>query len=70
MRQAFVVITGTGIQKDTRELAPSATEAVRLVLAHMKRRRPGVRIEDLNGNSVPFFKLKEAAEAETGKVRP
>jgi hypothetical protein len=67
MRKALVVITGAGIRTDTRELAPSATEALRLVLAHMKLRLPGVRIEDLDGNPVSFFELKKMAGAETGK---
>ena len=67
MRGAFVVLTGTGIRRDTREWAPSATEAMRLVLNHMKVRRPGVRVEDEDRNPVSFFELKEKAEAEARK---
>jgi hypothetical protein len=67
MRRAFIIVTGTGVRKDTRELTSSATEALRLVLAYMKLRRPGVRIESLDGNPVSFFELKKTAEAETGK---
>ena len=67
MRTAFIVLTGTGIRKDTREFAFSATQAMRLVLAHMKRRRPGVRIEDERGNPVSFFELKEKAAIEARK---
>jgi hypothetical protein len=46
---------------------PSATEALRFVRAHMKLRRPGVRIEDERGNPVSFFQLKETAEFEAKK---
>ena len=66
MRRSFVVLCGTGI-RDTREWVPSATDALRLVRAHMKLRRPGVRIEDERGNPVSFFQLKEAAELEAKK---
>jgi hypothetical protein len=66
MRKAFVVLSGTGI-RDMREWVPSATEALRLVRAHMKLRRPGVRIEDERGRPVSFFQLKEAAELEAKK---
>ena len=45
MRKSFVVSSGAGI-RDTREWVPSATEALRLVRAHMRLRRPVVRIED------------------------
>jgi hypothetical protein len=38
-----------------------------LVRAHMKLRRPGVRIEDERGNPVSFFQLKDAAELEAKK---
>ena len=66
MRKAFVVLSGTGI-RDMREWVPSATEALRLVRAHMKLRRPGVRIEDERGNAVSFLQLKETAELEAKK---
>jgi hypothetical protein len=66
MRKYFVVLSGTGI-RDTREWVPSATEALRLVRAHMKLRRPGVRIEDERGRFVSFFQLKEMAELEAKK---
>jgi hypothetical protein len=66
MRKSFVVLSGTGI-RDTREWVPSATEALRLVRAHMKLRRPGVRIEDERGKFVSFFQLKEMAELEAKK---
>jgi hypothetical protein len=66
MRRSFVVLCGTGI-RDTREWVPSATDALRLVRAHMKLRRPSVRIEDERGNPVSFFQLKEAAELEAKK---
>jgi hypothetical protein len=38
-----------------------------LVRAHMKLRRPGVRIEDELGNPVSFFQLKDAVELEAEK---
>jgi hypothetical protein len=60
MPKGFIVITGTGT-KDTREWAPSATEALRLIREHMKLRRPGVRVEDERGNPVSFFQLQEIA---------
>jgi hypothetical protein len=60
MPKSFVVLSGTGI-RDTREWVPSATKALRIVLRHMKLRRPGVRIEDERGNPVTFFQLKEMA---------
>jgi hypothetical protein len=63
---ALIVLTGTGI-RDLRELAPSANEALRLVRAHMKTRRPAVRVEDERGNPVSFFQLKEMAELEARK---
>jgi hypothetical protein len=66
MPKSFVVLSGTGI-RDTREWVPSATEALRLVLRHMKLRRPGVRIEDERGNPVTFFQLKEMAARAAGK---
>jgi hypothetical protein len=53
--------------RDTRELAPSATIALRLVRNHMKLRRPDVRIEDERRNPVSFFQLKEMAELEARK---
>jgi hypothetical protein len=62
----LIVLSGTGI-RDTRELAPSATMALRLVRNHMKLRRPAVRIEDERGNPVSFFQLKEMAELEAQK---
>jgi hypothetical protein len=61
--KALYVVSRTGI-KDNREWAPSAVEALRLVLDHMKLRRPGVRVEDERGNPVSFFQLKEMAERE------
>jgi hypothetical protein len=69
MRKSFIVLCGTGI-RDTREWVPSATEALRLVRAHMKLRRPCVRIEDERGRPVSFFQLKEAAELEAKKHFP
>ena len=66
MHKSFIVLSGTGI-RDTREWVPSATEALRLVLRHMKLRRPAVRIEDERGNPVSFFELK--AMVEGGKPR-
>jgi hypothetical protein len=44
MRRSLVVCTGTGI-REIRELAHNATEALRLIRALMKLRRPAVRIE-------------------------
>jgi hypothetical protein len=55
--KGFIVLSGTGI-KDIREWVPSATTALQLASAHMKLRRPGVRIEDERGNPVSFFQLK------------
>jgi hypothetical protein len=66
MGKAFVVLSGTGI-RDMREWVPSATEALRLLRAHMVLRRPGVRIEDERGNPVSFFQLKEMVELEAKK---
>jgi hypothetical protein len=66
--RGFIVISGTGI-KDIREWTPGATEVLRLVLAHMKLRRPGVRIEDRRGNPVTFFELKALAELEAKDSR-
>jgi hypothetical protein len=60
----FIVLSGTGI-KDTREWVPPATTALQLVRAHMKLRRPGVRIEDERGNPISFFQLKDMAELES-----
>ena len=62
----LIVLSGTGI-RDTRELAPSATMALRLVRDHMKLRRPAVRVEDERGNPVSFFQLKEIAKLEVAK---
>jgi hypothetical protein len=64
MVKALYVLSGTGI-KNTREWAPSASEALRMVRTLMKRRRPGVRIEDEPGNPVSFFELKDLAELES-----
>jgi hypothetical protein len=61
--KTFIVVSGTNIG-ERRELAASATEALRLVLEHMKLRRPGARIEDRRGNPVTFFQLKALAESE------
>jgi hypothetical protein len=63
MPRSFIVVSGTNIG-ERREWAFSATEALQLVLDHMKLRRPGVRIEDRRGNPVTFFQLKALAEAE------
>jgi hypothetical protein len=63
MGKALIVLSGTSL-RNFRELAPSATEALRLVRHHMKLRRPGVRVEDERGNPVSFFQLKEMAELE------
>jgi hypothetical protein len=62
----LLVLTGTGI-RNTREVAPSATQALHLVRNHMKPRQPAVRIEDERGNPVSFFQLKEMAELEARK---
>jgi hypothetical protein len=48
MPKGFIVLTGTGIG-ESREWAPSATDALRLIREHMKLRRPGVRVEDEYG---------------------
>jgi hypothetical protein len=61
--RSFIVVSGTGVGV-RREWAVSATEALRLVLEHMRLRRPGVRIEDRRGNPVTFFQLKALAESE------
>ena len=60
MTKGFVVLTGTAI-KETREWAPSAADALRLMREHMKLRRPGVRVEDERGNPASFFQLQEIA---------
>ena len=62
MGKALIVLSGTSL-RNFRELAPSATEALRLVRHHMKLRRPGVRVEDERGNPVSFFQLKEMVAA-------
>jgi hypothetical protein len=54
MVKALYVVSGTGI-KNMREWAPSANEALRMLRALMKLRRPGVRIEDERGNPISFF---------------
>jgi hypothetical protein len=64
MSESFIVITGASIG-ERRELALSATDALQIVLDHMRLRRRGVRIEDRHGNPVTFFELKSLAEAET-----
>ena len=69
MPKGFIVITGAGT-KDTREWAPSATEALRFIREYMKLRRPGVRVEDERGNPVNFFQLKEIATQEARKRTP
>jgi hypothetical protein len=61
--RSFIVISGTNIG-EKREWAVSATDALRMVLDHMRLRRPGVRIEDKRGNPVTFFQLKALAEDE------
>jgi hypothetical protein len=63
MPKGYVVLSGTGI-RDLREWVPSANEALRLMQAHMKLRRPSVRVEDERGNSISFFQLKEMAALE------
>jgi hypothetical protein len=63
MRKSFVVLSGTSMAV-RRERAPSATEALRLVLDNMKLRRPRVKIEDDRGNPVSFFQLTEIAASE------
>jgi hypothetical protein len=60
MPESFIVIAG----RSRRELALSATDALRLVRDHMKLRRLGVRIEDWRGNPVTVFQLKALAEDE------
>lgn len=55
--RAFIVLSGTAIAV-RREWTPSATEALRLVLDHMKLRRPGVRIEDERGNPGYVFSIE------------
>jgi len=62
MRRLLVVCLGTGI-REIRELAPNATEALRLILGQ-KLRLPGVRVEDEYGKPVCFFELKEMARRE------
>jgi hypothetical protein len=64
----LIVLTGTRIRY-TRELAPSATMALRLVRNHMKLRRPAARVEDERGNPVSFFRVKEMAECADGCLR-
>jgi hypothetical protein len=58
--------SGTAV-KETREWVPIAAAALELVRAHMKLRRPGVRIEDDRGNPISFFQLKGMAELESRK---
>jgi hypothetical protein len=60
------IVDRTGI-KDHRELVFSATGALRLVLHHMKLRRP---VEDERGNPVSFFELKEMAALEGVEKKP
>jgi hypothetical protein len=59
--KGFVVVSGTAV-KETREWVPFAATALELGRAHMKLRRPGVRIEDDRGNPTSFFQLKDMAE--------
>jgi hypothetical protein len=66
MGRGFIVLSGTSL-KTFQEWAPSATEALRLVRACVKLRRPGVRIEDERGNPVSFFQLKDMAGLEARK---
>jgi hypothetical protein len=63
----LIVLSGSSL-RTFREWTPSASEALRVVRAHMKLRRPGVRIEDERGNPVSFFQLKEIAESEARKI--
>jgi hypothetical protein len=66
--KGFVVVSGTAV-RETREWVPFAATALELVRAHMKLRRPGVRIEDGRGNPISFFQLKDMAELESRKKR-
>jgi hypothetical protein len=66
MRKGFIVSSGTGI-KDRRERRGSASEALKLVLLHMRLRRPNVTIEDESEMPVSFFRLKEMAALEDRK---
>ncbi len=66
MPKGFIVLSGTGI-KETREWAPCAADALRLIREHMRLRRPGVRVEDERGNPVSFFQLKEIADSKDRK---
>jgi hypothetical protein len=59
----FFILSGSSL-RTFREWAPSATEALGLVRAHMKMRRPGVRIEDERTHPVSFFQLKDIAKLE------
>jgi hypothetical protein len=63
MPRSFIVVSGTNIGV-RREWALSATDALQLVLDHMRMRRRGVRNEDRRGNPVTFFQLKSLAEDE------
>jgi hypothetical protein len=55
MPKPFIVLSGTAIG-ERRKWAPSATDALRLVLEHTKLRRPGVRIEDRRSGEGQAFR--------------
>jgi hypothetical protein len=63
MRRRFVVLSGIG-GADRREWVNSAAEALERVRRFEQLRRPNVRIEDVRGNPVSFFELKDEAAAE------
>jgi hypothetical protein len=63
MEKRFFVLSGTGVV-ERRERANSATAAMELILKFMRRRYPGVRIEDEFGYPLSFFELKDLAAGE------
>ena len=68
MARVLYVLSRAGI-KDTREWAPSATEALRMVRSLTRLRRRDVRVEDERGNPISLFQLKELAQSESGKPK-
>jgi hypothetical protein len=66
MPKPLIVCSGTSL-RTFREWTASATEALRLVRAHVKLRRPGVRVEDERGSPLSFFQLKDLADSEAMK---
>ena len=66
MREKFVISSGTSIA-ERRAVVNGATEALEWVMHLMKLRRPGVRIEDEDGNPISFFQLKDIAATESQK---